>query len=110
MVAGKLNLVMEQGATFSYPLTVSDATVPRNLTGYTARMQLREDVDSTTVLLSLTTENGRIIIAPNQVTDPGELTLLVTAVDTAALTFDSAVYDLELREETIPANLFCCQI
>jgi hypothetical protein len=105
MVAGRLNLVIEQGATFSYPLTVSDSGVTRNLTGYTARMMVREDVDATSPLLTLTTENGRIIIAPDQVGDKGEMSLLITAADTAALTFDSGVYDLELVNGSVVERL-----
>lgn len=65
---------------------------PVNLTGFTARMQIRETVESTTVIKSLTTENGGIALGGAT----GVITLTITATDTAALTFDSAVYDLEV--------------
>jgi hypothetical protein len=65
---------------------------PVNLTGFTARMQIRETVESTTVLHSLTTENGGITLGGAA----GTIALLISATDTAAFTFDSAVYDLEI--------------
>ena len=65
---------------------------PVNLTGFTARMQIRETVESTTIIKSLTTENGGITLGGAA----GTIALLITATDTAALTVDSAVYDLEI--------------
>lgn len=65
---------------------------PIDLTGYTARMQIRSDVDSDTVLVSLTTENGGITLGGTD----GTVTLLISATATAALTWDEGVYDLEL--------------
>lgn len=65
---------------------------PVNLTGFTARMQIRETVESTTVLHSLTTENGGITLGGAA----GTIALTISATDTAAFTFDTAVYDLEV--------------
>lgn len=65
---------------------------PVNLTGFTARMQIRETVESTTVLHSLTTENGGITLGGAA----GTIALTISASDTAAFTFDTAVYDLEV--------------
>lgn len=69
---------------------------PIDLTGYTARMQIREKVDSTTTLDDLTTLNGGIIldVANNKIT------LFISAVDTALYTFNSAVYSLEMVSST----------
>ena len=53
---------------------------PVDLTGVTARMQLREKLDSSVVLLELTTENGRIVVDDATKT----ITLNITAADTAA--------------------------
>lgn len=93
MPAGKLDLTIEQGATFRHVLYWTDAAdQPINLTGYTARMHIRDTVSSTTPLLQLTTENGRITIVGAE----GKVTLFVTAADTAALTWITGVYDLEL--------------
>ena len=94
MSAGTLDLFVEQGATFSYTLTLTDsAGAPVNLTGYTARMQMRRSVQSPDILISLTTANGRLVITPLT----GVITMTISATDTAALNFQSAVYDLEIE-------------
>lgn len=95
MAAGKLNLKIEQGATFRQSLQwkTGEPAAPVNLTGYQARMQIRNEVATPTALIDMTTANGRIVI-----TDAagGKLDLYLTAVETAALSFESGVYDLEL--------------
>lgn len=65
---------------------------PVDLTGYTARMQIRAKLDDTTVIKELTTENGGIVI--NNTTKT--IQLVISATDTAAFSFNSAVYSLEL--------------
>jgi hypothetical protein len=93
--AGKLNIVIEQGATFNPVLTYTDSAeppVPINLTGYTARMQIRLKRTSSGFLHELTTENGGITLGGAA----GTIILLITSGDTTAFTFTSAVYDLEL--------------
>jgi hypothetical protein len=93
MPAGTYNITAEQGATFTRVLTWRDANDALiNLTGYTARMQVRADYASTTTVLSLTTENGKITLGGAL----GTITLLVSASDMAAITGASFVYDLEL--------------
>jgi hypothetical protein len=64
---------------------------PVDLTGYSARMSVKDKVGGT-VLLSLTTVDGRITI--DDLTK--SITLTISAVDTAALTWKKGVYDLEL--------------
>jgi hypothetical protein len=64
---------------------------PVDLSGYTARMTLKDKVGGTT-LLTLTSELFNIVI--NNTTKTIELVL--TAVVTQDLTFTKAVYDLEL--------------
>jgi len=55
-------------------------------------MQAREYVESDTVLIELTTENGGISINGPL----GTVTLNLSATDTAAIEWDVARYDLEL--------------
>jgi hypothetical protein len=64
---------------------------PRALSGSTARMKVKTKVGGTT-LLTLTTENGGITLNTTAMT----IELLVSATDTAALTWKKGVYDLEL--------------
>jgi len=93
MTAGTYDITIEQGATFSRVLTYRDSTDALiNLTGYTARLQMRESVDSTTTFISLTTENGGITLGGAL----GTITLAITATASAAITVSQGVYDLEL--------------
>ena len=65
--------------------------VPMDLTGRTARMTIRDKVGGAE-LLTLTTENSRIVIdVANKV-----IRLFLTAAETAGITWRSGVYDLEL--------------
>lgn len=66
---------------------------PVDLAGMTARMHIRDKITSETPLLTLTTENSRIIIDNTLKT----ITLTISATDTAALTFTSGIYSLELQ-------------
>ena len=94
MAAAKLNLLIEQGASFRKTLTWKTGTVPTpvDLTGCTARMQLRESLSSTVVVLELTTENGGIVLGGTA----GTIDLSATPVQTALITSRKAVYDLEV--------------
>jgi hypothetical protein len=65
---------------------------PINLTGYTARMQIREKIDSAEVIKELTTENGGISIN----TTDSTITLNISATDTAIFSFNTAAYSLEM--------------
>lgn len=93
MAAGKLDLVIEKGATFRKTLFYKDSNKDAiDLTGYTARMQIRDTAASTAFLAELTTENGGITITPLL----GQLDLFISDTDTSALASDSGVYDCEL--------------
>ena len=94
MAAGKLKLLIEQGATFRKTLTWKAGTpaVPVDLTGCTARMQFRAEIAATTPLITLTTENGGITLGGAL----GTIELVITATATAAITWTTAVYDLEV--------------
>ena len=69
---------------------------PVDLAGYTARLQIRPQTASATTILTLTTENGGIAINNTLKT----ITVLMTATQTTALSFTSAVYSLELVKNT----------
>ena len=68
---------------------------PVDLTGYTARMAIK-DKKGGTVLMSLTTENGRIAIDEAAHT----VTMSITAEDTADIDWKKGVYDLEMVSPT----------
>lgn len=94
MPAGLHNLTIEQGATFRRVISLRDynTNAIKNLTGFTARMQIRAFVADTATLVSLTTENGGITIDAAE----GQITLIITAAVTASMTWRKAVYDLEI--------------
>lgn len=98
MIAGTYNMTCDQGSTFLRTFVVQqqdaidpDLYHPYDLTGYTARMQIRRDEFSTSVLAELTTENGKISVdGPN-----GTVVVSMTAEQTAAIE-RSGVYDIEI--------------
>jgi len=75
---------------------ILEYNTPIDLADYTARLQIRPQTASSTVILSLTTENGGIVIDNTLKT----ITVLMTATQTTALSFTSAVYSLELVKNT----------
>lgn len=87
-----LNSVNSLGYTAYTSGGVLEYNQPIDLAGYTARMQIRAKLDDTTVIKELTTENGGIVIDNTTKT----ITLTISATDTAAFTFGTAVYSLEL--------------
>lgn len=60
MKPAKIDLAIYQGATFSKVMRWSAGGSPVDLTGYTARMQVRGEIDDEEALVELTTENGGI--------------------------------------------------
>ena len=104
MLAGNYNITCQQGSTFTrtleieQPDLVTDPTgntfVPFDLSGYTARMQVRRTIDSSNFVLELTTSNGGLTINPVS-GDVNKLTIFAPANVTASVS-TSGVYDIEL--------------
>lgn len=93
MAAGLYDITIEQGATFTLSLTWKDSTgAPVNITGYTARMQVRENYESESTLVSLTSSGGDIVLGGAL----GTIAITIAASVTQLLQLDEAVYDLEL--------------
>ena len=93
MAAATHDFIIEQGVTTSKAFIWKDSAGDViDLTGYSARMQIRESLASNSTLLSATNANGQLVIAAAD----GKVTLTLTATETAALTFTSGLYDLEL--------------
>jgi hypothetical protein len=81
---------------------VLEYNTPVDLAGYTARMQIRPTLTSTTIIQELTTANGGVVIDNVLKT----ITILISASQTTVLNFSTAVYSLELvaGTEVVP---FC---
>ncbi|WP_449060598.1 hypothetical protein [Planomonospora algeriensis] len=93
MTAAYLPLLIEQGAAFVHELALADDGGPIDLTGYTARMDIRPHAGSTTLLHQLTTgpAGGLSIDGP-----AGQLRLRIPAAATRTFLWERAVYDLLL--------------
>ena len=104
MLAGNYNMTCQQGSTFSrtieieQPDLIADPTgetfVPFDLSGYTARMQVRRTIDSSNFLLELTTGNGGLTINPIE-GDMNKIVIFASASVTASVS-TSGVYDIEI--------------
>lgn len=99
MAAGKLNIAIEQGATWRRRLTWHEPAPdnsdpgtlgpPKDLTNCTAHMQIRQKA-GTPVLVNLTDANGGIVLGG----DAGTIDIVITAAQTASVTLKAAAYDL----------------
>lgn len=92
MTPGKYNMICPQGATFDQILTYSSGGVPVDLTDRTARMQVRTTYSSTSQVLSLTSENGGIVLGGAA----GTINIIIDAATTAGINPKDYVYDLEV--------------
>lgn len=75
---------------------ILEYNTPIDLAGYTARLQIRPQTASSTVILELTTQNGGISIDNNLKI----ISVAITATQTQALNFTNAVYSMELVKDT----------
>lgn len=91
MNPGKLNLLCPQGSTFSKLLTYKLDDAPVDITGYEARLQIREFFYSPDPVLNLTDSAGITLGA-----SAGTISILIDAATTASLIPGDYVYDLEL--------------
>lgn len=113
MSAGRYSFTIEQGATTSFEIQYKNSSnVPFDLAGYSGRMQLRPSVDSSTVLLTLSSSlqpdgTGLNFSGSNGSTTQasGSIGIFVSAVTSSLLSFDSAVYDLELVSGSVVTRL-----
>lgn len=100
----KLDLYATQGVTFYLPVTYKDedeVIIP--LTGYTAKMQVRNTPEATgDPIIDLTTENGGIVITEAE----GLIEVIISAENTAALELlCGGYYSLQIIHDTIVEEL-----
>tara|TARA_B100001778_G_C18480619_1_gene580144 strand:- start:335 stop:667 length:333 start_codon:yes stop_codon:yes gene_type:complete len=88
MAAGKYNIRIDQGSDFSIQLTVKESGSAKNITGYSARAQLRSSITSSSITATFTCT---ITNAAN-----GILTMALPAATTTNITPGNYVYDLEI--------------
>ena len=102
--AGIHNLLCDQGATFRKTLTMfaSKGTTAIDLTGFTARMKIKDEVGGT-LIKSLTSSSGGGLTMGGSAGNAtnGEIVILISA--TASASFSApldAVYDLEIQNNS----------
>jgi hypothetical protein len=92
MSAGIYKATCEQGATWNLgvvPHNSAGGTI--NLSGYTARMMVRESIASSGTILSLSSPSSGLSLAS------GTISATVSATVTGSLTAGLYVYDLEME-------------
>jgi hypothetical protein len=98
-LAGTYNITCPQGANLKRSITwASSKKIPHDLTGYTAKMQVRTNDLAETLILELSTNNGYITLLGAV---KNNITFNVPADITKNLTVGMFVYDLFL---TAPNN------
>jgi hypothetical protein len=103
MRAGKYDMTCEQGTTFIRTLAVLQPDLENDptgetfeimdLTGYTARMQVRRTIENTNKMLELTTANGSLDVTFQ---DQSNVIRIFLPAEVTASVSTSGVYDLEL--------------
>lgn len=96
MSNNRAKFIIDQGAEFLATLTwyTNQAkTTTKDLTGFTAEMQIRKSLSSDPII-TLSTANGRITFG-TPLTD-GVINLQVAEADTAALIPDNYIFDLKM--------------
>jgi hypothetical protein len=98
-MAGKLDIEIEQGTTWLREVIWQDGSkTPIDVTDYHAALQVRESKDSNSTLLSLldTGTSPAIVVG----TTDGKFTITLPAATSAALSFETAVYDFKVTSDT----------
>lgn len=98
--AKRLDLIIEQGATFEIPIVYKEDDIPFDLTGATVRSQFREKLNAAVPVLDLSTEpnEGLVVDGP-----AGKITMTIPAAQSAALKVYKGVWDMLI---TMPDGTF----
>ncbi len=92
-MSGSYDFTIEKGTYWNRALSWTADSVPVDLTGWTAHMQVRPAyANQTSVVLADLTDGSGITLGGTA----GTILLELTGTQTAALSFDTAVYDLYL--------------
>jgi len=118
MAAGRYSFIIEQGSTLNLELQYKDENgVPIDLSNYSGKMQLRSSVDSSIVILELSSSlqadgTGLNFSGSNGQTSPtsGSIGIYVSAVSSSLLNFDSALYDLEITSGSFVSRILEGQV
>lgn len=107
MAAGIYNFRIEQGATTDFEIVYKDSNgTPVDLTGYTARMDLRQEPGASTSYLTLSSSlgpcgtglnmSGSGGLSASKPLTSGSIGVYISHTSSSALNFTDAFYDLEV--------------
>ena len=107
MAAGNYSFTIEQGSTTDFEIVYKDSNGdPIDLTGYNARMQLKDSIGGSSTFLTLSSSlspdgtglnlSGSGGLNASKPTTSGSIGIFIGYVSSSNLSFSSAVYDLEL--------------
>ena len=98
MAAGKYDITIEQGATFTLNLSYKNSAgaVIDLSSAYSARMKIRESVGGTIIASTESGDSPKNTITIALAASGNNIIVTISATNTAAFDFDNAVYDLEL--------------
>lgn len=106
MAAGKYSFAIEQGSTVDFEISYKDSNNnPIDLTGYQARMQLKNAPGGDTTYLTLSSSGATLgcgtglnLSGSSGINPPtsGTIGVFISAFSSSALSFNEAVYDLEI--------------
>ncbi len=91
LIPGQYDIIAPQGATFAEIFTYKNSGTPVDLTGYTARMQVRRTPSSDTKILDLVSPAGITLGGAT-----GQISVNVSATGMAAVDAGKYRYDLEI--------------
>lgn len=104
MPAGRYPIYIEQGASLDFEIQYLDSEGnPVDLSGYSARMQIRPTIDSNTIYVTLSSslqpdETGLNMSGSHGLKPPtsGSIGVFISSCTSSLFEFGEAVYDLEL--------------
>ena len=120
MSAGKYSFTIEQGSTLNFELQYKNATGSAiNLSGYSGKMQIKSNYadNSPTIYLTLSSSlqadgTGLNFSGSNGSTPTasGSIGVFISAATSSLLTFDAALYDLEITSGSIVTRILEGQV
>jgi len=115
MAAGNYNFTIEQGTTFKRTFKYKDSTGnPIDLAQHDVHMDVRSSIDTSTAILDINetgaTKNGVDttshtffkVTSASLDANANEINLTIDAETTASMSFDTAVYDIEISDDSTP--------
>ena len=104
MAAGKYSFAIEQGSTVDFEIAYKDSNSnPIDLTGYQARMQIKDAAGGSTTYITLSSsleaDGTGLNLSGSEGINPltsGTIGVFISANSSSAFDFNKAVYDIEL--------------